>query len=97
MRSVGAVLSILWIIGVGIATWLLVTEDPTSPSWLVRFVVMRPRQDPNIVGLDRFGLVFQLVDPLRLFIVMLGPVIVGVIRLALWRRLSGAGRRGGVR
>ncbi|NDH60684.1 MAG: hypothetical protein EBY18_03320 [Alphaproteobacteria bacterium] len=57
MRSIGAVLSILWIIGIGIATWLLVTEDPTSPSWLVRFVVIRPRQDPNLVGLDGFGLV----------------------------------------
>ncbi len=93
MRSVGAVLSILWIVGIGMATWLLVTEDPTSPSWLVRFVVVRSQQDPNIVGVDGFGLVFQLVDPVRLFIVMLGPVIAGAICLALWRRLFGARRR----
>lgn len=93
MRSVGAVLSILWIMGIGMATWLLVTEDPAGPSWLVRFVVIRPQQDPNIVGLDGFGLVFQLVDPVRLFIVMLGPVIAGAIGLALWRRLFGARRR----
>ncbi len=97
MRSVGAVLSILWIVGIGMATWLLVTEDPTSPSWLVRFVVVRPQQDPNIVGVDGFGLVFQLVDPVRLFIVMLGPVIAGVIGVALWRRLFGAGRGDGMR
>ncbi len=97
MRSVGAVLSILWIVGIGMATWLLVTEDPTSPSWLVRFVVVRPQQDPNIVGVDGFGLVFQLVDPVRLFIVMLGPVIAGVIGFALWRRLFSAGRRDGIR
>jgi hypothetical protein len=97
MRSVGAVLSILWIVGIGMATWLLVTEDPTGQSWLVRFVVIRPQQDPNIVGLDGFGLVFQLVDPVRLFIVMLGPVIAGAIGLALWRRLFGSGRRGGIR
>jgi hypothetical protein len=97
MRSVGAVLSIIWIVGVGMATWLLVTEDPTSPSWLVRFVVVRPQQDPNVVGVDGFGLVFQLVDPVRLFIVMLGPVIAGVIGLALWRRLFGVGRGDGIR
>ena len=97
MRSIGAVLSSLWIIGIGIATWLLVTEDPTSPSWLVRFVVIRPRQDPNLVGLDGFGLVFQLVDPVRLFVVMLGPVIVGAIGLALWRWLFGAGPRDRIR
>ena len=97
MRSVGAVLSILWFIGIGMATWLMVTEDPTSSSWLVRFVVIHPRQDPNIVGVDGFGLVFQLVDPVRLLIVMLGPVIVGAIGLALWRRLFGAARRDRIR
>jgi hypothetical protein len=97
MRSVGAVLSILWFIGIGVATWLMVTEDPMSSSWLVRFVVIHPRQDPNIVGVDGFGLIFQLVDPVRLFIVMLGPVIVGAIGLALWRRLFGTARRGRIR
>ena len=97
MRSVGAVLSIIWFVGIGAATWLLVTEDPTSPSWLVRFVVINPRQDPNIVGLDGFGLVFQLVDPVRLFILMLGPVIVVWLCLTIWRWLSGGGRRDGIR
>ncbi|MDP1752222.1 MAG: hypothetical protein Q8L22_22455 [Reyranella sp.] len=97
MRSVGAVLSILWIVGIGAATWLLVTEDPTSPSWLVRFVVIRPRQDPNIVGLDGFGLVFQLVDPVRLFIVMLGPVVVVWLCLTVWRWLFGGRRRNRIR
>lgn len=97
MRSVGAVLSILWIIGIGMITWLMVTEDSTSSSWLVRFVVIHPRQDPNIVGADGFGLVFQLVDPVRLFIVMLGPVVAGAIGLALWRRLFGTARRDRIR
>lgn len=97
MRSVGAVLSILWIIGIGMATWLMVTEDPASSSWLVRFVVINPRQDPNSVGMDGFGLVFQLVDPVRLFTLMLGPVIAGVIGLAVWRRLFGNARRDRIR
>ncbi|MDI1283019.1 MAG: hypothetical protein PSV46_01370 [Reyranella sp.] len=87
----------MWIIGIGAATWLLVTEEPTSSSWLVRFVVLRPQQDPNIVGLDGFGLVFQLVDPVRLFTVMLGPVIFVWLCLTIWRWLFGGRRPGGIR
>ncbi len=97
MRSVGAVLSILWIVGIGILTWLLVTEDPASQSWLVRFVVVAPRQDPNLVGLGGFGLVYQLVEPVRLFIVMLGPIVVIWLGLILWRGLFDARRRDRIR
>lgn len=89
MKSIGAVLSIFWILGVGFAAWLEVTEDPLNLGWLVHFVAVRPRQDPNIVGLEGFGLFFQVVDPARLFIVMLVPVIVGWLLVSLSNRLFG--------
>ena len=97
MRSVEAVLSILWIVGISILIWLLVTEDPSSQSWLVRFVVIKPPQDPHMVGLEGFGLAFQLVDPVRLLIVLLGPVIVVWLGSSLWKRLFVGRRRDRIR
>ena len=50
-----------------------------------------------MVGLEGFGLAFQLVDPVRLFIVLLGPVFVVWLGSSLWKGLFGGRRRDRIR
>ena len=92
MRSVGVVLSAFWIAGVAFATWLEVTENPGNLGWLVQLVA-RHRPDPNFMGLDAFGFFFRIVDPLRLFMLMLLPVIAGWMLVALSDHLFGGNKR----
>ena len=97
MRSVGAVLSVLWIIGISGAIWLLVTEDPASQFWLVRFVVVPPAPGGVPSRLDQFSLMFQYVDPPRFLLVVFGPIVVGWILVVFSNLLSGRRRRDRIR
>ena len=91
MRSVGAVLSAFWIVGVAFATWLEVTENPLSMGWLVQFVA-RHRPDPNFMGLDALGFFFRIVDPMRLLLLMVLPVIAGWLLVSLSNHLFGGNK-----
>jgi hypothetical protein len=94
MRSAGIVLSAFWIAGVALGTWFEVTESPRSLGWLLQFVA-RPRPDPNFMGLDAFGFFFRVVDPLRLFMLMLLPVIAAWLLVFLSDRFFGGNKRSG--
>jgi hypothetical protein len=78
--------------GIAFATWLEVTENPWNLGLLVQFVA-RQRPDPNFMGLDAFGFFFRIVDPLRLVILMVLPVIAGWLLVSLSNHLFGGSKR----
>ena len=92
MKSIGAVLSIFWIVGIAFATWLEVTENPWNLGLLVQFVA-RHRPDPNFMGLDAVGFFSRIVDPMRLLILMVLPVIAGWLLVSVSNHLFGGNNR----
>lgn len=89
MRSLGAVLSLFWIAFVVFGSWYGITIGSSKIDWLVRIVSLPPEKVPKTTSIDGFGLYWQLVDPVPLFLMILVPLIVAWTLVALARRLAG--------
>jgi hypothetical protein len=89
MRSLGAVLSLFWIALVVFSSWYGITIGSRKLDWLVRIVSLPPEEVPKTTSIDGFGLYWQLVDPVPLFLMILVPLIVAWTLVALGRRLAG--------
>ena len=60
-----------------------------SLDWLARIVSLPPEGVPKTTSITGFGLYWQLVDPVPLFLMILVPLIVGWTLAAIGRRLAG--------
>jgi hypothetical protein len=89
MRPLGVVLSLFWIAFVGFGSWYGITIGSPKLDWLVRIVSVPPDKVPKTGSIEGFGLYWQLVDPVPLFLMMLVPLIVGWTVAAVGRRLAG--------
>ena len=89
MQSLGVVLSLFWIALVVFGSWYGITIGSGKLDWLVRMVSLPPEEVPKTTSIDGFGLYWQLVDPVPLFLMILVPLIVAWTLAALGRRLAG--------
>lgn len=89
MRSLGVVLSLFWIAIVVFGSWFAITIGSEHLDWLVRLVSLPAEKVTKTVSISGFGLFWQVVDPVPLFLMILVPLIVAWGLVAIGRRLAG--------